>query len=113
MLVTTLSPATAGVVLDRARHLALGRHLELLAAGRTPQLRLVLVLQTGLAEGVTGLVPLGGPGRQFGAVDGPDVAEDLGGRIADGGRSGQLDLGILPLGGLDRGHAGEVVSGAR
>ena len=61
MLVTTLSPGVAGVVLSVPDHLALGVDLELLLAGGAPQLGLVLVLEPGLAEGVAGLVPLGRP----------------------------------------------------
>ena len=82
MLVTTLSPGVAGVVLRVPTTWPCGVDLELLLAGDAPQLRLVLVLETGLAEGVAGLVALGGPGRELGRVDGAHVAEDLGGRIA-------------------------------
>ena len=94
-----LSPATAGVVLSRAHHLALGVDLELLLARGAPQLGLVLVLEAGLAEGVAGLVALGRQGLELGAVDGAHVAEGLGRRIAHLGRAGQLELGIVALGG--------------
>ena len=62
MLVTRLSPAVAGVVLRVPDHLPVGVDLQLLSARGAPQLRLVLVLEAGLPEGVPGLVALGRPG---------------------------------------------------
>ena len=112
MLVTMLSPERPGVVFRRPGHLAGRVDLELLAAGRPPEVGLVLVLEARLPEGVAGLVALRRPRRELGAVDGPDVPEHLRSRVAALRRTGHLQLGVAPLGGRDRADARGTRSGA-
>ena len=54
--------------LEGSHHLPLGIDLELLLAGGAPQMRLVLVLEPGLAERIAGLVALGLARGQLGAL---------------------------------------------
>ena len=61
MLVTTLSPETAGVVFNVPATWPVEFDLEFLATRGSPQVGLVLVLETRLPERVTGLVALRGP----------------------------------------------------
>ncbi len=95
--------------LERAGHLARGVDLELLAARGAPQ----LATRTG-TRGRTARrrrrpgSPWAPRDLSSAALMVADVAEDLGRRVVALGRAGQLGLGIGPLGGLDRGHAGEL-----